>query len=161
MPQDVSYTPHHLGGVTEHRVYQTKQRPPAVTLGLLALHGYAAWRLWQADLSVRALRSLSHWDWAAWRQLVSVQSLVLVVYLVILLKISDQLVYGKFPGSSPGNWVSWLSTAPPDPRIAMSSLAPSCARALMNARVRHLVIASRSAHNACAHRCACELVAEP
>jgi hypothetical protein len=25
------------------------------------------------------------------------------VYLVILLKISDQLVYGKFPGSSPGN----------------------------------------------------------
>lgn len=95
-PRDVSYSPHALGGVTEHRVYATKPRPPAVTLGMLALHGYAAWRLWHADLSVRALRSLAHWDAAAWRALVSVPSLLLVAYLVVLLRISDQLVYGKF-----------------------------------------------------------------
>lgn len=124
-----SYSPHNLGGVTEHRVYATTPRPPAVTVALLALHGYAAWRLWQTDLSLKALRSLSHWDWAAWRGLVSVQSLVLVVYLVILLKISDQLVYGKFPGSQAGNWSCACRPRCPLPRNPGLPLAPRCTRA--------------------------------
>lgn len=93
MPRDVSYTQHPLGGVTEHRVRAaTQARPPPVTLALLALHGLVAWRLWQADWSL-SLGSVA----AARASLASVQAALLVVYLWLLLRISDTSLHGEFP----------------------------------------------------------------
>lgn len=135
MPRDVSYSPHRVGGVTEHRVYANKGRPPAMTLGLLALHAYAAWRLWQADLSLRTLRSLWHWDPASWRSLVSAQSLVLAAYLMILLKISDQLVYGT--SSLAGNWLPISAPLPALPGTPRLRSRPCiCTHALTHARMQ-------------------------